>query len=278
MVHSVKQYTSNPPAYFAHISIEPPLSFYTYKGSDYDHLDDSAVEKNVFIDNRFKDLIYNKTIFDKERKPFKIYSSFIQPDSKSLMLKVQMLKTRSLIVVPYNLYKNPDLTIFDPYELTLFNHHCALGNINYEVLGKGEYAHMKNGMRMYNIWVEYMKRLYDKSHPFYPLYGQIFALPTVFNWHIFRYFYKFFDEAYYLAGPDVYPNPNDPRMYIFPGINEYEIPFYASKSPIFPSKARKAPLHLSYIPFIEWPEAMSKPKKRGPKRRLYKVENRDIKI
>lgn len=264
---STKMYKSKPPVKYSNISAEPDKERKVFQGSPFA----SRIKgtSNEWELNTNFDIVFNH-VFENDGWPYVVYGSFSH--MQHLRLKIQFLNSlvTGFITVP-QFMSNPQhiLRVQDPYMPVMFNGNGALGNIDYEELGTGEYSYMKNGNMMYAAWCEILGRCYDPTHPYYPYFGHYGVKPRYVNWHVFRHFYKEFDTYYHEW--EYYPNPNDYTLYIFPMCISQQATYRMTHlhSPV----EQHSPAY-SYMPFDKRAEAFNSatPKKRGPKRLMYRLK------
>ena len=262
---SIKQYHSYPPVKYKNIDVAPIDHYKQFTGSPYAHMADKS--SNEWISNIHPDIIFNH-VYENNNNPYIIFDTFTK--AKVLMLHIQFVMTRLVGIMPYYQFKKDKthcIPVEDPYAPLLFGGNAMLGNIDFEAITQDQYPEMKNGLLMFQSWYEYMRRIYDPTHPLYQYFGALGAVPRNFTWHCFRYFYIYFDEAYH--NWDLYPSPNDVSMYYYPYNTLYQSA--VSKIASFPSPVPKIPITLTYMPFEQRSEAQAKQKKRGPKMLMYRV-------
>ena len=170
-----------------------------------------------YRDFYFKDIMYNHIYESAMHTPYIIINRFsYQNNPSTTSLIIQMLISHSVLKTSYMKFKkqNTFISIFDPYQCTIFNNNCCIGNIDYEPLGESDkYKDMLNGKYMYAIWQEVMGRCFDPQHPMYGLYGACGVVPAFPQWRCFKYFYLYFEIAYH-ANPTIKVDPNDPFLYL----------------------------------------------------------------
>lgn len=132
----------------------------------------------------------------------------------NMVYRLQMLKTLICLNTKYYTFEIPWSAIRDPFLYTEAGGHACLGNIDIAKLGVPDqgYENYKNGVIMYNIWTEIMRRCYDQTNPYYKFYGAEGLEPLRLHWRCFRTFYIAFDD-WYNGIDNLYPNPNDCALY-----------------------------------------------------------------
>lgn len=265
---SIKVYKSNPPVRYYNISPEPAKEYKVFQGTKYAHrLEETA---NEWVSNIHSDVIFNH-IYENNGWPYIVYDTYTHPKQKIFMLKIQFIRSMSTGVVSIHQFKKTPqhiLNVLDPYIPAMFNGLAAIGNIKYEILGVGEYSHMKNGNTMYQVWYEILDRCFNPTHPYYCYFGNMGTRPRWQSWYTFRYFYKDFDTFYH--DWDYYPNPNDWSLYTFPMRVPQQMAYALNK---LPSPVIQHSTMYSYLPFDQRASYFKsqEPKKRGPKMLMYRV-------
>ena len=213
MDREIAHYTSKPPVKYRYVEPDPSSTYRLFDGSDFA----TAIDDVRWKSNVKKDVIFNNPYITASGTPYHVFALFKSRTNMD-MLKIQMDQTLTVAVIFYNTFTKADyhqINIIDPNALTMFNNNGAVGNIEYKSLGDYQYSKMKNGVRMYYIWLDYMRRLYDPCYPLYQYYGGKNVKILYKEWRIFRFFYKFFDTKYH-DDPIALPDLNNAAMYSYP--------------------------------------------------------------
>ena len=218
------RYISNPPRLDPYLSNRPMKHLYIRRHIPY--AKKPALEYNptlnayIWQDRHLPEVLYNHIYISAQETKYIIPYRFKNKYMKNAYyLILQSLNTQATYSCKYSEFKaSKGLVDFpDLFVKNMFGNNCCMGNINIdEIQYTRRTFSWPDATMYYAVWLEFMRRLYDTSHPYYELFNEKYgAAPFRREMTCFSEFYRYFDNMYHFCQDWLWPDPNDMRMYQF---------------------------------------------------------------